>query len=128
MISPSQGIRIDKWMWAVRLFKTRTLSTDACKGGKVKINGVSVKSSKEVKIGDIITVNYGIINKTFKIKELTEKRLGAKLIASFFEDLTPESEYEKQKIFNAAQAFNRSKGLGRPTKKERRDLDNWEWE
>ena len=119
------SIRIDKWMWAVRLFKTRTLAADACKGGKVKIEGVSVKSSKEVKIGDIISIQSGIITKKIKVTGISGNRMAAKLVVSFYEDLTPAEEYEKQKMIQAAQVYQRPHGLGRPTKKERRDLDSW---
>jgi len=123
----SDSMRIDKWMWAVRLFKTRTLAADTCKGGKVKIEGVSVKSSKEVKIGDIISIQSGIITKKIKVTGIAGNRMAAKLVVSFYEDLTPAEEYEKQKLIQAAQAYQRPRGLGRPTKKERRELDSWEW-
>ena len=121
------SIRIDKWMWAVRLFKTRTMAADACKGGKVKIDGVSVKSSKEVKCGEIISVQTGIITKKIKVLDLTGNRMSAKLVVSFYEDKTPAEEYEKEKLIQAARANDRPFGLGRPTKKERRDIDKWQW-
>ena len=121
------SIRIDKWMWAVRLFKTRTMAADACKGGKVKVEGISVKSSKEVKCGDIIFVQCGIVNKKIKVLDLSVNRMSAKLVISYYEDLTPVEEYEKEKLIQAAKALDRPFGLGRPTKKDRRDIDKWKW-
>ena len=120
-------IRVDKWLWATRFFKTRTMATDACKSGKVKINNEPAKSSKEVKQYDIISINFGIITKIVKVKEIIEKRVSAKIAVSCFEELTPKEDYEKLKIYLAAKALQRPRGLGRPTKKERRDLDKWEW-
>ena len=119
------SIRIDKWMWAVRLFKTRTMAADACKGGKVKIDGVSVKCSKEVKCGDIISFQSGVLNMQVKVLGIAGNRMSAKLITSFYADLTPVEEYERQKLIQAAKVFQRPTGLGRPTKKERRDVDKW---
>lgn len=121
------SIRIDKWMWAVRLFKTRSMATDACKGGKIKIEGVSVKSSKDVKVGDIISIQIGTLTKQIKVIGISGNRMSAKLVISFYEDLTSSEEYEKQKLLHAAQVYQRPKGLGRPTKKDKRLLDNWEW-
>ena len=122
-------MRIDKWLWCVRLFKTRSQATDACKGGKIRLNGVLPKPSKEVKPGDKITFTKGIIQYQVQVKELLKSRVGAKLVEDYLIDLTPKEEYEKaqkQRMMNQAV---RDRGTGRPTKKDRRDLDSWDlWE
>jgi len=119
------SLRIDKWLWAVRLFKTRRQATQACKAGKVKIDGENVKPSREVKEGLIITVQAGVIKKTVKVVKLLYKRVGAKLVNHYMEDLTPEEEYIKLEKIKKQPSYMRPKGLGRPTKKERRDMDDW---
>ncbi len=119
------SLRIDKWLWAVRLFKTRNQATQACKAGKVKIDGESVKPSREVKEGLIITVQSGTIKKTVKVVGLLHKRVGTGLVSHYMEDLTPEEEYIKQEKMKKQPAYMRPKGLGRPTKKERRDMADW---
>jgi len=121
-------MRIDKWLWTVRLFKTRSLATDACKGGKIKIEGHVLKPSKELKIGDIITIQMGIYIKTVKVLSFSNNRVNAKLLPELLLDITPEAEYHKLKMQQEAHKNLRPKGLGRPTKKERRTLDNWEWD
>lgn len=118
-------VRIDKWLWAVRLFKTRTEAADACKGGKVKVNNEAVKPSREVKIGEVITVQQGIIKRTVKVKELLEKRVGAKLVNDYMEDMTPQDEYEKLRLQKSMQALPGHEGKGRPTKKDRRRIDRF---
>lgn len=125
----AQGtVRIDKWLWAARFFKTRTQAADACKGGKIKVDGTSVKSSKDIKCGDIIHVQHSIITRIISVKEISTNRLSAKLAVALYDDLTPASEYERLKIFMLARASERPRGLGRPTKKERRELDKWDVE
>lgn len=119
-------IRIDKWLWAVRIFKTRSLATDACRSGKIKINGIPVKASHEVKLNEIFSIQQQQITKTVKVSALLEKRVSAKLVAQFMEDMTPASEYEKVEIIKAVSFIYRPKGLGRPTKKERRDIEKIE--
>ncbi len=116
--------RIDKYLWAVRLFKTRSQATEACRAGKVKVDDQAVKPSREIHIGMVITVQGGPILRTIKIKELLEKRVGAKLVNQYMEDLTPAEEYQKLEIAKS-QAGMRPHGKGRPTKKERRDIDRW---
>lgn len=117
--------RIDKWLWAVRLFKTRTEAADACKGGKVKVNGDTVKPSRELKVGEIVTVQQGILRKTLGVKALLEKRVGAKLVTDYLEDLTPEEEYEKLRMQRELNALGTAyEGKGRPTKKNRRRMDD----
>ncbi len=119
------SLRIDKWLWAVRLFKTRSQATQACKAGKVKIDGETVKPSREIREGLVITVQTGPIKKTVKVLELLHKRVGARLVSQYMEDLTPEDEYAKLEIIKKQPVSTRPKGFGRPTKKERRDIDNW---
>jgi len=118
-------VRIDKWLWAVRVFKTRSLATDACRNGKVSINGQVVKASREVKPEDEISIRQQQMTKTVKVTALLEKRVSAKLAPQFMEDLTPASEYEKVETIKAVSFIYRPKGLGRPTKKERRDIEKF---
>ncbi|HOP04927.1 MAG TPA: RNA-binding S4 domain-containing protein [Tenuifilaceae bacterium] len=116
--------RIDKWLWTVRIFKTRTLAAEACKKGRVKINDVEAKPSKDIKIGDIISVRKPPINYSYFVKGIPKNRVGAKLLVDFIEDTTPEDELQKlEPGFLAFQGY-RQRGLGRPTKKERRLLDS----
>jgi ribosome-associated heat shock protein Hsp15 len=117
------SIRIDKWLWAVRIFKTRTLASDACKAGKVKIGGQSVKPSREIKLQEEISVQMGVYIKTVKVLGLIHNRVSAQLVPQFMEDLTPEAEYEKLKIQHEIKTEFRPRGLGRPTKKQRRLID-----
>lgn len=118
-----KNIRIDKWLWAVRIFKTRSMATNACKKSKVFINETSVKPSHTVKIGDVIKVIHPPITRTFKVIGLLEKRVSAKIAKDFVEEITPAEEFEKLKaIRNNPLAF-REKGTGRPTKRERRKID-----
>lgn len=119
--------RIDKYVWAIRCFKSRTDATDACKGNKVKINGTDAKPSRLVKPGDEINVRKGPAVFTFKVLQLTEHRLGAKLVPEFAENLTPQSELDKMHAPVETFFVRRERGTGRPTKKERRELDAlWE--
>jgi ribosome-associated heat shock protein Hsp15 len=114
------GLRIDKWLWAVRIFKTRNQAADACKAGKVKIDSNSVKPSREIKINNIITVQIGALTKTIKVTGIIKNRVSAKLAVDYVEDLTPEEEYEKLKLMKEVNFERRDRGVGRPTKKERR--------
>lgn len=117
-------VRIDKYLWAIRVYKTRTDATDACKGGKVRLNGVDVKPSKEIKVNDEITVRKGAVTYQFKVLELIDKRQGAKLVSQFVEDLTPEEELNKLKAPVETFFLKRDRGTGRPTKKDRRQMDS----
>lgn len=117
------AVRIDKWLWAVRLFKTRSLATDACKGGKVKIDGANVKPSREVNEGDEIEVVQNGIRKKVKVKQVVKNRVGPKLVADLMEDLTPVEEIEKLDIMRQLNSEKRSRGVGRPTKRDRRMID-----
>jgi len=116
------AVRIDKWLWAVRLFKTRSQATDACRAGKIKIDGDAIKPSREVKIGQEISIHLGPITKTAKVVGLLEKRVGAKLVPGYMEDLTPAEEYHKLELLRDNPLAQRK---GRPTKKERREMDDW---
>lgn len=118
-----QGVRIDKWLWAVRIFKTRSQATLACKSGKVRIIEAIVKPSHEVRLEQIISIRIGPLMKTVKVTGLLENRVSAKLVAGFMEDLTPPEEYDKLKANRNAGFEYRARGLGRPTKKERRDIE-----
>lgn len=115
--------RIDKWLWEVRLFKTRSMATDACKAGKVKMGGQNIKASREMKVGDVVMVSLNPLFKTVKITQFPKSRLGAKLVSEYFEDLTPAEEYERIKMIEAANTEYRDRGAGRPTKKQRRVID-----
>jgi ribosome-associated heat shock protein Hsp15 len=119
-----EDLRIDKWLWATRIFKTRSLATQACKAGKVKIDGLPVKPSRTVAVDMVITVQNGPITKTIKVISLLQNRVGAKLVSNYLQDLTPPEELEKLKL--QRELFKpRPRGAGRPTKKERRDMDTW---
>jgi ribosome-associated heat shock protein Hsp15 len=117
-----EKVRIDKWLWSVRIFKTRTLATEACKKGRIIINGVEVKPSRDVKAGETIFVRKLPVIYTVRVTALTHNRLPASRVKEFMEDLTSPEELEKLKINDNA-FFTRDKGTGRPTKRERRLLD-----
>ena len=122
-----EEVRIDKYLWAIRVFKTRTDATDACKGGKVRLNGADVKPSKALRIGDTITVRKGAVLFTFKVLAFLDKRVGAKLVPDYAQDLTPQSELDKLKAPVETFFLKRDRGSGRPTKKDRREMENlWE--
>ena len=119
----ADSVRIDKYVWAIRLFKTRSEATEACKGNKVKVGGLVAKPSREVKIGDTIEVRKGAVAYTYKVKALLENRVGAKLVPEFAENLTPESELDKLHAPVETFFVRRDRGAGRPTKKDRREMD-----
>ena len=116
-------LRIDKWLWAVRIYKTRTLAGDSCRAGKVKMDGVAVKPSRALKPGDVMTVSIGPLIRTLKVKALIHNRVSAKLVPESLEDLTPVEEYERIKFMHELNAEKRDRGTGRPTKKDRRFID-----
>jgi ribosome-associated heat shock protein Hsp15 len=122
-MSDPQTVRVDKWLWAARIYRTRSLATAACRSGHVKISGQTVKPAHDVKVNQIITAKTGLITKTIKVIQLIERRVGAAAAKAFVEDLTPQSEYEKARQAASQPVFFRPKGLGRPTKKERRKLE-----
>jgi ribosome-associated heat shock protein Hsp15 len=117
-----KDIRVDKWLWAVRVFKTRSSASDACRKGKVLVNNAPVKPSRIIKINDVVSVRRQTILYSYKVKGLLGKRLSARLITEFVENITPETELEKLKHTDTF-FIRRDKGTGRPTKKERRTLD-----
>ncbi len=119
----SDTARIDKYLWAVRVFKTRTEATDACKGNKVKVDGVAVKPSRSVKVGNTIEVRKGSVQYIYKVKALLENRVGARLVPEYAENLTPQSELDKLRAPVETFFLKRDRGMGRPTKKDRRDMD-----
>ena len=116
-------MRIDKYLWAVRLFKTRSIASEAVKAGKVTMGRQEVKSSREVKVGDVFEVKQTPIWRVFRVKELLPNRVGPKLVATYMEEITPQEELDKYETFKQAASLDRPRGAGRPTKKERRELD-----
>lgn len=114
--------RIDKWLWAMRVFKTRTMASDACKKGRVSMGGVAVKPSRSVKVGDVIDVRKPPITYTFRVLKLTGNRLGAKFVPEYLENITPQSQYDLLEMTRISGFIDRRKGLGRPTKREGREL------
>ena len=120
-------IRIDKWLWAVRIFKTRAISTEACNSGKVKIDGKSIKPSRAIKLNEIITVQKGIIKFVYEVSGLIEKRVSAKIASKNVNDLTSTEEKFKMKAASAQPVTMRDKGMGRPTKKDRRNIEKLKW-
>ena len=121
----ADGVRIDKWLWAVRIYKTRSQATEACKKGQVSINDLPVKPSREIHIDEVVKVRKEQISRSFKVLALSGKRMGAKLVADFLEDITPPEELEVLEIQKHMRWSTREKGTGRPTKKDRRDLDEF---
>lgn len=118
-------VRIDKWLWAVRIFKTRTIACDACKLGRVTIGGQKVKPSRNIKVGEIIEVRKPPITYSFKVLALSENRMGAKLVPGFMENVTPREQLDLLEMNRISGFIDRAKGLGRPTKKDRRDMDDF---
>lgn len=118
----AQEERVDKWLWDTRIFKTRSIATDACKKGRIAVDGVTVKPSRTVKIGDKISVRKPPVTYTFEVIGLTEARVGAKLVPNFLKNLTTRDQYELLDMVRISGFVNRQKGLGRPTKKEGREL------
>ena len=117
--------RIDKWLWAARIYKTRTLASDACKNGRITINGAQAKPSRTVKPGDEVGVKKAPVTYTFRVKQCIEKRVGAKLIPDILENITPPEQYEILEMSRISGFVDRQRGTGRPTKKERRALDDF---
>ncbi|MDD6783950.1 MAG: RNA-binding S4 domain-containing protein [Prevotellaceae bacterium] len=117
--------RIDKWLWASRIFKTRSIAADACKNGRVTMNGSRVKASHMVKEGDVVEVRKPPVTYSFRILKAIEKRVGAKMLNEIFENITPPDQYKLLEMNRVAGFIDRARGTGRPTKKERRALDNF---
>ncbi|MCB0509904.1 MAG: RNA-binding S4 domain-containing protein [Bacteroidetes bacterium] len=122
-----EKIRVDKWLWAIRLYKTRTASTTACEAGKVKKEEDKLKAASKISVGDKLLVRHNHINRILLVKKLIEKRVGAAIAQECYEDLTPPEELEIPKFKSAFLLPNahREKGTGRPTKRDRRDIDKF---
>lgn len=123
-MSDTEKLRVDKYLWAIRIFKTRSISTEACKAGKVKLNGLSIKPSHEVKINEVFTIQRGPDKKIVQVKGLLTNRVDAQKAIQFYEDQSPRPE---EKSFSSSFLYGgkRDRGTGRPTKKERRDIDDF---
>jgi ribosome-associated heat shock protein Hsp15 len=119
------SVRIDKWLWAVRLFKSRSLATDACNAGHVKVGDKNVKPSRDVRAGEEINVLAGRIRRTVKVLALPAQRVGAKLVGQFLEDMTPAEEYARARNEASHAPLHFPRGFGRPTKKQRRQLEEF---
>ena len=115
--------RIDKWLWAARIFKTRSMAADACKNGRVTMDGVNVKPSRTIKVGDTVSVRKPPITYSFKVLKAIEMRVGAKLLSEVYENVTTPDQYELLEMTRISGFIDRARGTGRPTKKERRSLD-----
>ena len=119
----SDSVRLDKYVWAIRCYKTRSEATDACNGNKVQLNGAPSKPSRQVKVGDSISVRKGPCLLSYKVLQLSENRMGASLVPDFAENVTPQSELDKLHAPSETFFVRRERGTGRPTKKERRDME-----
>ncbi|MBL6828077.1 MAG: RNA-binding S4 domain-containing protein [Opitutales bacterium] len=125
---PLEKVRVDRWLWSVRAYKTRSLATDACKRNWVSVNGNHAKPSRELRCGDLVTFKLGPLIKEVKVLQLLEKRISAKLVEDYMEDLTPESVYdeaEKNRKSVPSAPFGQRVSKGRPSKKERRELEEF---
>ena len=119
-----EEVRLDKYLWSIRAYKTRSEATTACNGGKVRLNGSDVKPSKAVKVGDTIVVRKGPVTYTYKVLDLIDKRQGAKFVSQYAENLTPQEELDKLHAPVETFFLKRDRGAGRPTKKDRRQMDS----
>ena len=124
-MSNPQEARLDKWLWAARIYKTRTLAADACKNGRVAINGAQAKPSRSLKVGDEVSVRKSPVTYTFRVLQTIEKRVGAKLLPDILENITPSEQYEVLEMSRISGFVDRARGTGRPTKKDRRALDDF---
>jgi len=122
-MTEQEKLRIDKYLWAIRLFKTRSLATEACKAGRIKLNGQNLKPSAIVKVGEVYQVSKGIEKKIIEVVELLYNRVEAKVAVTKYKDLTPEEDTQAFKSMFHAPSLKRDRGTGRPTKKDRRDTD-----
>jgi ribosome-associated heat shock protein Hsp15 len=119
-------MRIDKYLWCIRIFKTRTLATSACKKGQVKIDNSNIKPSKEIFGGEVVLIRKNQINYKVKVIDIPESRVGAKLVDLYRKDITPKEEFEKTELLKYSKDYYRKKGVGRPTKKDRRDIEDYQ--
>ena len=123
--SDSSAARLDKWLWAVRVFKTRPLATDACRRGSVEINGLVAKPARTVHAGEVVVIQQPLLTRTLRVVAVPRSRVAAKFLADFLIELTPPAEFERQRERGLAQVLARPKGAGRPTKRERRSIDHF---
>ncbi|MDR2084167.1 MAG: RNA-binding S4 domain-containing protein [Bacteroidales bacterium] len=121
-------MRIDKWLWCVRVYKTRTLATEACNAGKINIDGIDCKPSRKISLNDIINIKITPITKTLKVLDFPKSRVGAKLLPVYIEDITPPEEYEKIEMLKMQKTEWRDPRTGRPTKRERREIEKFKEE
>lgn len=119
------GVRIDKWLWAMRLFKTRTTAAEACKKGRISMSGIALKPSRMINVGDVISIHRPPVMYSFKVLALTENRLNAKLVPEYMENVTTPDQLELIELGKLAGKTGRPHGMGRPTKKERRDMEDF---
>lgn len=120
-----ENLRIDKWLWAVRLYKTRSLATNACKNNQISIDTISVKPSRILKVGDVVFVKRPPIVRSYKVLGLLAQRESAKVVVEFIEDITPQEELGKLEVLKLTKTVYRERGLGRPTKKDRRSMEEF---
>ncbi len=121
----AETVRIDKFLWAVRIYKTRSIAAEAVKRGKVSMGGTQVKSSRNVKVGDVVAIKVPAATRSFEIIKLAQSRMGAKLVKDHIVEVTPKDQQELIELYHLQMSMQRQKGLGRPTKKERRDMENF---
>jgi len=122
-----EPIRIDKYLWAVRLYKTRSLATDACRCGHVRLGGQPVKPSHEIKVGETYEISIEQLHRVIQVRQPLANRVGAKLVENFMTDLTPQEEYERIQLIRQYAFEKRDRGAGRPTKRERRDIEEFKY-
>ena len=120
-----EEVRIDKWLWATRVFKTRSIASEACSKGRIMLKGINVKSSKMIKVGDVVQIRKPPITYSFEVLALTDKRMGAKLVSNFLKDVTTPDQYEILELNKLSGFVDRARGMGRPTKKDRRELEQF---
>lgn len=122
-----EPIRIDKYLWAIRLYKTRSLATEACRCGHVRMNGMPLKPSHEIKVGEVYELSIEQLHKVVQVKQLLGNRVGAKLLENYMVDLTPKEEYERIQLIRQYAFEKRDRGAGRPTKRQRRDIEEFKY-
>lgn len=122
-----EAVRIDKWLWAVRLYKTRSMASEACRSGRVKHDGVPVKASHEVKIGEVFELSIEQLHKVVEVKQLLHNRVGAALVEQYMIDRTPQEEYERIQMVRQYGFERRDRGAGRPTKRDRREIEDFKY-
>jgi ribosome-associated heat shock protein Hsp15 len=120
-----EEVRIDKWLWATRVFKTRSIASEACSKGRVMLKGINVKSSKMIRVGDVVQIRKPPITYSFEVLAVTDKRMGAKLVPNFLKNVTTADQYEILELSKLSGFVDRARGMGRPTKKDRRELETF---